>query len=129
MRQWWNLAARITGNDYDAEDVAQTVFIRLLSARRFRRNPSGNGQNPGAYLRRAAVREAISLLRWRKRKANAADFQKAKHAGPEFTDNGARPDLQYEVDTPRLDAALEQFEPEVVEMLLMHFATATAMRK
>jgi RNA polymerase sigma factor (sigma-70 family) len=64
------------------------------------------------------MREAISLLRARKRR-QMAWIPKPDDAGPEFTDNSTRPDTQYEVDA-RLAAALEQLEPAVVEMLVMH---------
>ena len=130
LAEWWKLleqyysdygemvrlsARRITGNDYDAEDVAQTIFMRLLHRETF----EGIGENPGGYLRRAAMRESITLLRARKRR-QMGRIPKAKDAGPEFTDNSTRPDTQYEVDA-RLAAALEQLDPAVVEMLVMHF--------
>ena len=107
-------ARHVTGNDYDAEDVVQTVFIRLLQRDVFQ----GIEKNPAGYLHCAAVREAISLLRWRKRKKTSG-IPKVKDAGPEFTDNRTRPDLQNDA-AARLDAALAQLEPEVVEMLLLH---------
>ena len=53
----------ITGTAVDAEDVVQTVFLRLL----------GNGispdmeQNPKAYLYRAAVNRALDILQSQKR--------------------------------------------------------------
>jgi RNA polymerase sigma-70 factor (ECF subfamily) len=50
-------AYRITGNMPDAEDVAQTVFIRLAA------NPGQKIDNPEAYLRRAAVNGALDLIR------------------------------------------------------------------
>src|SRR4029077_15447025 len=44
-------AYRITGNAGDAEDVLQTVFLRLL-----RRGPNSEAlDNPESYLRRAAI--------------------------------------------------------------------------
>jgi len=108
-------ARRITGNDYDADDVAQTIFIRLLHRGYF----EGIRQNPGGYLRRAAMRESISLLRARKRR-QMGQIPKPKDAGTEFTDNNRRPDTQFELDA-RLNSALEQLEPAAVEMLIMHF--------
>jgi RNA polymerase sigma-70 factor (ECF subfamily) len=53
-------AYRVTGSMADAEDVAQTVFLRL---------GSGEGvppKNAGSYLYRAAVNGALDLLRRRK---------------------------------------------------------------
>ena len=54
-------AYRITGNPTDAEDVLQTVFLRLL-----RRDAQAEavGNVPG-YLHRAAVNSALDLMRAR----------------------------------------------------------------
>ena len=49
-------AYRITGNMADAEDVAQSVFLRLASA-------GGPVTNAGSYLYRAAINGALDLLR------------------------------------------------------------------
>ena len=58
-------AFRVTGSNHDAEDVLQTVFIRLL--RRWEKIDLSS--NPGAYLRRAAVNASLDLLRARTRAA------------------------------------------------------------
>lgn len=55
-------AFRVTGNRQDAEDVLQTVFLRLT-----RRARGGAGETSGPYVRRAAVNAAIDLLRTRAR--------------------------------------------------------------
>jgi RNA polymerase sigma-70 factor (ECF subfamily) len=61
-------AHRVTGSAADAEDVLQTVFMRLL------RRPAGPGddrldlsQSAAGYLHRAAVNAALDLLRSRRR--------------------------------------------------------------
>lgn len=54
-------AYRVTGNASDAEDVMQTVFMRLL-----RRQPEAEAVgNMEGYLRRAAVNAALDLIRSR----------------------------------------------------------------
>lgn len=52
-------AYRITGNMADAEDVAQTVFLRLTGC------DADGMKNPGSYLYRAAINGALDLLRRR----------------------------------------------------------------
>ncbi|HYR76056.1 MAG TPA: sigma-70 family RNA polymerase sigma factor [Pyrinomonadaceae bacterium] len=56
-------AYRVTGSAADAEDVLQTVFLRLA------RGPEspGIGLNPQAYFTRAAINASLDLLRSRKR--------------------------------------------------------------
>jgi RNA polymerase sigma factor (sigma-70 family) len=54
-------ALRVTGNPADAEDVLQTVFLRVLS----RSERAEAARHPAAYFRRAAVNAAVDLLRRR----------------------------------------------------------------
>jgi RNA polymerase sigma-70 factor, ECF subfamily len=52
-------AHRITGNAADAEDVLQTVFLRMV-----RRDDAADAiEHPENYLRRAAVHAALDLVR------------------------------------------------------------------
>ena len=54
-------AYRITGNAADAEDVLQTIFLRLL-----RMAPTATlPENEESYLRRAAVNASVDLIRAR----------------------------------------------------------------
>jgi len=54
-------AYRITGNAADAEDVLQTVFLRMLH----RSTSSEKLQSEEGYLRRAAINAALDILRSR----------------------------------------------------------------
>ena len=54
-------ALRVTGNPADAQDVLQTVFLRLLA----RSEDREVARSPAAYFRRAAVNAAVDLLRRR----------------------------------------------------------------
>jgi RNA polymerase sigma-70 factor (ECF subfamily) len=61
-KQILNAAYRVTGNSQDAEDVLQTVFLRL--ARREGGSPLSDSL--GGYLQRAAVNASLDVLRSRK---------------------------------------------------------------
>ena len=67
-------ALRVTGNPADAEDVLQTVFVRVLTG--------GAGLDgvdlPAAYFRRAAVNAAVDVLRRRDLRAEAA-YEDTEH--------------------------------------------------
>jgi len=56
-------AHRITGSAADAEDVLQTVFLRLIKGQ----EAYDLSQNPEAYLSRAAINASLDLLRSRTR--------------------------------------------------------------
>jgi RNA polymerase sigma-70 factor (ECF subfamily) len=56
-------AYRITGSIVDAEDVLQTVFLRLSR----RRDDVDLEPNPSSYLHRAAVNASLDLMRQRGR--------------------------------------------------------------
>ena len=56
-------AQRITGSAADAEDVLQTVFLRLVKGH----EAYDLSQNPEAYLSRAAINASFDLLRNRTR--------------------------------------------------------------
>lgn len=77
-------AYRITGNAADAEDVLQTVFMRLL-----RRDEQPDLSNSaGSYLHRAAVNAALDMLRRRKR-ARAVDLDEV---GDQLVDTANQPE-------------------------------------
>jgi RNA polymerase sigma-70 factor (ECF subfamily) len=58
-------AYRITGNAADAEDVLQTIFLRML-----RRDTNAVLGNEESYLRRAAVNASVDLIRARQTEQN-----------------------------------------------------------
>jgi RNA polymerase sigma-70 factor (ECF subfamily) len=61
-------ALRVTGNPADAEDVLQTVFLRVLA----RGGDVEDVALPGAYFRRAAVNAAVDVLRRRELHAESS---------------------------------------------------------
>ena len=69
-------ALRVTGNPADAEDVLQTVFLRVLA----RGEDVEEVATPAAYFRRAAVNAAVDVLRRRELHAESAYDDLAPHA-------------------------------------------------
>jgi RNA polymerase sigma-70 factor (ECF subfamily) len=69
-------ALRVTGNPADAEDVLQTVFVRVLA----RGGDVEGVALPAAYFRRAAVNAAVDVLRRRELHAESAVDEQALHA-------------------------------------------------
>ena len=57
----FRVAYRVTGNAQDAEDVLQTVFMRLVR----RRGDNPLSDRPESYLHRAAINAGLDILRAR----------------------------------------------------------------
>jgi RNA polymerase sigma-70 factor (ECF subfamily) len=72
-------ALRVTGNPADAEDVLQTVFLRVLA----RSEHDEAARRPAAYFRRAAVNAAVDLLRRRAAHAETVYDDRAPDAAVE----------------------------------------------
>jgi RNA polymerase sigma-70 factor (ECF subfamily) len=72
-------ALRVTGRPADAEDVLQTVFLRLLSGSEHEEAT----RRPAAYFRRAAVNASVDVLRRRTVRAETLYDDAAPHAAVE----------------------------------------------
>ncbi|HEV2861413.1 MAG TPA: sigma-70 family RNA polymerase sigma factor [Pyrinomonadaceae bacterium] len=84
--QVFRAAYRITGSATDAEDVLQTIFLRLAS----NAETPDLAPNPGGYLHRAAVNAALDIVRGRGRarmvsfdSVESAQELKSPSSGPE----------------------------------------------
>ena len=75
----FHAALRVTGSPADAEDVLQTVFVRVLLGS----EQEDAARRPAAYFRRAAVNAAVDLLRRRVAHAETAYDDAAPHAAVE----------------------------------------------
>jgi len=116
QRKVFRAAYRITGSAQDAEDVLQTVFLRL--ARHGEDAPAL--ANPSSYLYRAALNAALDLLRARReREGLALDAVQGVPGSREL-----RPDQAHEDDVLRawLRQALAGLPPRAALVFaLRHF--------
>jgi RNA polymerase sigma factor (sigma-70 family) len=105
-------AYRITGNMADAEDVAQTVFIRLAAT------PNEKIDNPPSYLYRAAINGALDLIRRRKGELALDAVADAVSASPESS-----PEKQLSGRELRqwLRGALAGLAPTAAEMFVLRY--------
>jgi RNA polymerase sigma factor (sigma-70 family) len=100
-------AFSVTFNTEDAEDVVQTIFLRLL------RNGLPTGvKNTRGYLYRAAVNEALNVVRSR-RQTQDVD-QRTFDRLP-----GLQRPAQESSMSARIAAAMAQLHPAAVEMLVL----------
>ncbi len=115
QRSVFRAAYRVTGNASDAEDVLQTVFLRLLS----RDGHGGLNQNPEAYLRRSAVNAAVDLLRSRK-SSRSVPFEDLT-AQPQ--DRSPGPEKLQQASEMRiwLRKAVSQLNPTAAEMFALRY--------
>ncbi|HWR14638.1 MAG TPA: RNA polymerase sigma factor [Terriglobales bacterium] len=105
-------AYRITGNMADAEDVVQSVFIRLASA--------GQDQieNAESYLYRAAINGALDVIRRRKGEMELESASELASVSPHFSPERQlnRQELQ-----SWLRKALAGLSPVAAEMFVLRF--------
>ena len=107
-------AYRITGNMADAEDVAQVVFMRLMSG------DSLSVANAGSYLYRAAINGALDLLR-RRKTAPAAPLEDA--SGIASASRGSLPEAEVANRQlgNRLRLAIAELPSRAAEMFTLRY--------
>ena len=110
----YRTAYRVTGNPMDAEDVLQTVFMRLV---RREGAPDLSGGARG-YLHRAAVNAALDVVRRRRR--DAVMETAAWRIQP---DEPPGPDAPYRAAELRfgLRRAIAGLHPRAAEMIVLRF--------
>ncbi len=106
-------AYRIAGNASDAEDVVQTVFLRLLR----NEHTFETVEDAGNYLYRAGVNAALDLVR--SRKANAA-APLEEHSPP---DPGWKPDRGHHSPElrERMRVAVAKLHETAAEMFVLRY--------
>jgi RNA polymerase sigma-70 factor (ECF subfamily) len=108
----YRTAYSITGSKPDAEDVLQTIFLRLLQ----RDVPVEFKRSPKAYLYRAAVNLALNIIRSRKSRSFTEDLERLE--APVAAEDASRED---EAIRRCLLDAVAQLRPRAVEILVLHY--------
>jgi RNA polymerase sigma-70 factor (ECF subfamily) len=109
-------AYHITGNASDAEDVLQTVFLRMLK----RDSGAQPVDNMGSFLHRAAVNAALDLVRARQNIRNVPldelepVLAESSHRGPERLRNSSE-------IREWLRGALARLNPRIAQMFVLRF--------
>lgn len=111
----FRVAYRITGSQSDAEDVLQTIFVRLTHGWELR----DLSPNPRAFLYRSAINAALDIVRVRKR-ANAVTLDVVDTDGAKFSPASPADDLA--------DLELRELIREAVAKLEGRAAAAFALR-
>jgi RNA polymerase sigma-70 factor (ECF subfamily) len=105
-------AYRVTGNSSDAEDVLQTVFLRLVRLEKF-----PEITNLPGYLHRSAVNASLDLLRGRKDSQTLSLDEGSNQAEAASTDHGPHSaELR-----DWLRHALARINPRWAEMFVLRF--------
>jgi len=107
----YRTALRITRNAEEAEDILQTIFLRLL-----RRESSPDLQKrPRAYLYRAAVNGALDTIESRRNRSEASDFREIE-ATFHSPDSSAKEKLHQQ-----LHKAIAELSPISAEILILRY--------
>jgi RNA polymerase sigma-70 factor (ECF subfamily) len=108
----YRTAYSITGSRHDAEDVLQTIFLRLLQ----REISPDVLKNPKAYLYRAAVNMSLNTVRSRKR-SNLTDADVEVIETPVAA---SETDEDDSIQRALLDA-IATLKPRAVEILILRY--------
>ena len=100
----------VTGRREDAEDVVQTVFLRLVR----RGMPTEFQKNPKAYLYRSAVNESLNTIRFRRRHPTT----ELEHVKVSADETSA---LHAEAIHRRLYEAIGELKPRSAEILILRY--------
>jgi RNA polymerase sigma-70 factor (ECF subfamily) len=107
----YHTACVVTGSPEDAEDVLQTIFLRLL------RHPAPPDfrKDSKAYFYKAAVNVSLNTIRARRRQVLVADSDTFEI--PRVTDRSD----SHEAIRPRLHEAIETLSPRTIEILILRY--------
>jgi RNA polymerase sigma-70 factor (ECF subfamily) len=106
----YRTAYGVTGNAADAEDIVQTIFLRLL-----RRDVRPDLKNAKAYLYKAAVNLSLSTVQATKRRILIDDPERLEAPVSESGHASAEEIHQ------QLYAAVAQLSPRAAEILILRY--------
>jgi RNA polymerase sigma factor (sigma-70 family) len=109
----YRTAFAVTGSRHDAEDVLQSVFVKLLQ----RGLPPDARSNAARYLHRAAVNLSLNVLRNRKRRRLVDDVELLEIPAAQAEHEDARLHEEY----GRLTRAMTHLTPRALEILLLYY--------
>ena len=113
-------AYRITANAGDAEDVLQTVFLRLM-----RRGRGADPlENPESYLRRAAINAALDVIRSRQADPTVPLPEEASGLTPTVPAQAEGLGLRQ-----ALARAMSQLKPRAAEIFALRFLEGLSNRQ
>ena len=108
-------AYAITGHRQDAEDVLQSIFVKLLQ----RGVTPEVRQHPARYLHRAAVNLSLNVLRTRRRRRLVGiDTLEIQIPAPRAEPEDVR---ERDEQHARLMDAMASLRPRAIEILLLHY--------
>jgi RNA polymerase sigma-70 factor (ECF subfamily) len=108
----YRTAWRVTGTPEDAEDVSQTIFLRLLR----REFPPDLTKNPKSYLYRAAVNLSLDTIRLRQRETLLGG--ESKRIGAQQDSASASSDEELH---RQLYEAIAELNPGAAHILLLRY--------
>jgi RNA polymerase sigma-70 factor (ECF subfamily) len=105
----YRVAYRITGSTEDAEDVLQTLFLRLLR----REILPDIERNPRAYMHRAAINIALDIVKQRARTLTTGTVEELAERAPHYE---ATPSFRVQ---DWLRQALGELNPKAAEIFIL----------
>ena len=110
-RMTYRTAYGITGSTEDAEDVVQTIFLRLVC----REFPPDLMRHPRAYLYRAAVNLSLNTIRGRKRRI-LTDLPLVEETQARVSESDSAEEIHR-----RLYEAVAELTPESAHILVLRY--------
>jgi len=107
----YRTAYGITRDYGDADDVLQSIFLKLLRSEL----PTNLMRNPAGYLHRTAVNHSLNLLRSKDRRRETQNVDDLQIAQPITDEESAEERHRCLLD------ALSNLQPQAVDMLMLHY--------